>query len=118
MICFGVGDVRWSVEVFGAHDAGVVDDYVEGGVVGGDLLGEGGDVGGVFDVEDGGGHAGVGGGGFVEDGLAAAGDDYFVAEGLEGLCEGAAYAGASAGDEDGVAGDLHGSLDACGEFKG
>ena len=62
-----------------------MDDDVEGGVGGGELSGDAADVGGVLDVEADGGHAGIGGGGLVEDGLAAAGDDYFIAEGLEGL---------------------------------
>ena len=65
------------------------------------------DVGGVFDVEGDGGHAGIGGGGLVEDLLAAAGDDDFVAELVEGFCEAAADAGAAAGDEDGVSGGFH-----------
>ena len=109
--CFGVGQGlvgRLREEVFGAHDAGVVDDDVEGWVGGGEFGGYGADVGRVFDVEGDGGHAGVGGGGVVEDGLAAAGDDDFVAEGVEGFGEGAADAGAAAGDEDGVSGDVHG----------
>ena len=54
-------------------------------MAGGELSGDAADVGGVLDVEADGGHAGIGGGGLVEDGLAAAGDDYFIAEGLEGL---------------------------------
>ena len=95
-------------DVFGAHDAGVVDDDVERGVVSGEFCGEGADAGGVFNVEDGGGHAGVGGGGLVEGLLAATGDDDFVAELVEGLCEAAADAGAAAGDEDGVSGGFHG----------
>ena len=66
-------------EVFGAHDACVVNDDVEGGEVGGEFLGEGTDADRVFDVEDCGGHGGVGGDGIVEDLFAAAGDDDFVA---------------------------------------
>ena len=105
----GVGDVSGLREkVFGAHDAGVVDDDVEGGEVGGQFLSEGADAGCVFDVEDRGGHAGVCGDGFVKDFFAAAGDDDFVAEFVEGLGETAADTGAAAGDEDGVAGDFHG----------
>jgi DNA-binding HxlR family transcriptional regulator len=104
----GVGGVRGLEDVFGAHDAGVVDDDVKRGVVGGELLGEGADAGGVFDVEDGGGHAGVGCDGLVEDLLAAAGDDDLVAEFMEGLCDAAADARAAAGDEDGVSGGFHG----------
>jgi len=39
---FGVGGVGGlGEEFFGAHDAGVVDDYVEGGEVGDEFLGEG-----------------------------------------------------------------------------
>ena len=104
----GVGEVFWlSQEVFGAHDAGVVDDGVEGGMVDGELRGDLADVGGVFDVEDDGGHTGVGGGGVVEDLLAAAGDDDFVSELVEGFCEAAADSGAAAGDEDRVSGGFH-----------
>lgn len=106
---FGVGEVG-AEEVFGAHDAGIVDDSIEGGV-GCDEFGGGAlDVGGIFDVELDGGHAGIGGGGFVERLLAAASDDDFVAEGVEGFGEGAADAGASSGDEDGVAGRVHAVL--------
>jgi hypothetical protein len=103
-----VADLGGLGEVFGAHDAGVVDDDVEGGEVGGEFLGEGADAGAVFDVKDRGGHAGVGGDGFVEDLLAAAGNDDFVAEVVECLGEAAADTGAAAGDEDGVAGGFHG----------
>jgi hypothetical protein len=105
----GIGDVSGlGEEVFGAHDAGVVDDDVERGEVCYEFLGEGADAGGVFDVEDRGGHAGVGGDGFVENLFAAACDDDFVAELVEGLREAAADAGTAAGDEDGVAGGFHG----------
>jgi hypothetical protein len=40
--------------------------------------------------------------------FAAAGDDDFVAELMEGLRKAAADTGAAAGDEDGVAGGFHG----------
>ncbi len=94
-------------EVFGTHDAGVVDDDVEGGVVGGELRGDAADVGGVFDVEDRW-RTCRGWRRWSRRGLlAAAGDDDFVAELVEGLCEAAADTGAAAGDEDGVAGDFH-----------
>jgi hypothetical protein len=106
----GVGGVRGLEEVFGAHDAGVMDDDVERREVGGELLGEGADAGGVFDVQGGGGHAWVGGYGLVEDLLAATGDDDFVAELVEGLGEAAADAGAAAGDKDGVSGGFHGGF--------
>jgi len=77
---FGVGEVFGLLaEVLWAHDAGVVDDGVERGEVGDELGGEGTDAGGVFDVEDGGGHAGIGGDGLVEDLLASAGDDDVIA---------------------------------------
>jgi len=81
-----------------------MNDDVECGEVGGEFLGEGADAGGVFDIEDGGGHARVGGDGVVEYVLAAAGYDDFVAERVEGLCEAATDTGAAAGDEDGVSG--------------
>ena len=73
-----VGEVSLGEEVFGAHDAGVVDHDVEGGEVGDELCGKGANAGGVFDVEDCGGHAWIGGGGFVQDLLTAAGDDDFI----------------------------------------
>ena len=66
--------------------------------------GEGADGGGILDVEGEGGHAGVGAVVLVERGLAAAGDDDAVAADVESLGEGAADAGAAAGDEEGVAG--------------
>src|SRR5277367_2885482 len=69
----GVGGVGLVEEVFGTHDAGVVNDDVEGGEVRGEFLREGADAGGVLDVEDCGGNAWVGGGGFVEDLFAASG---------------------------------------------
>jgi len=84
-----------------------MDDYVECGVVGGEFGGDLADVGGVFDVENDGGHAGVGGGGVFEDLLATTGDDDFVAELMEGLCDAAADTGAAAGDEDGVSDGFH-----------
>jgi hypothetical protein len=74
----GVGEVGLGEEVFGVHNAGVVDDDVEAGEVGDELCGEGANAGGVFDVEDCGGHAWIGGGGFVKDLLTAAGDDDFI----------------------------------------
>ena len=105
---FGVGDAAGGVEeVFGAHDAGVVDDYVEGGVVLRQLRGYFADVGGVFDVELDGADAWICGGGLVEDLLPAAGDDDFVAEFVEGFCEAAADSGAAAGDENSVSGGFH-----------
>jgi len=55
---FGVSEFFWlGDEVLGSHDAGVVDDGVEGGEVGDEFGGEGADAGCVLDVEDGGGHA-------------------------------------------------------------
>ena len=95
-------------EVFVLHDAGVIDKDVEGGELGGDLGGEGGEGIEILDVEDGGLHAGIGGRDFVEEGSAAAGNDELIAFFVEGFSESAADAGAAAGDEDGVAGDLHG----------
>ena len=70
--------------------------------------GEVADGGRVFDVEGEGLHAGIGGNGFVEGMAAATGDDDLVAEGVKGFSESAADAGAAAGDEDGVAGEVHG----------
>jgi hypothetical protein len=99
---FGLGE-----DVFRAHDAGVVDDDVEGGEVGGELCSKGANLGGVFNIEDCGAHAGVGCDGVVENLLSAAGDDDFVAKFVEGLGEAAADTGTAAGDEDGIAGDIH-----------
>ena len=47
---FGIGCVGFVEEVFGAHDARVVDDDVEGGEVRDDFFREGADAGGVLDV--------------------------------------------------------------------
>jgi hypothetical protein len=104
---FGVRGIGAGEEVFRAHDAGVVDDDVERREVGGEFLSECLDGGGIFDVESGRGDAGVGLGGLVEDLLTTAGDDDFIAELVECLCEAAADAGAAAGDEDGVATGFH-----------
>jgi hypothetical protein len=52
-------------------------------------------------------HARVGGGDLVEQSLAAAGDDHLIAALMERLGEGAANAAGAAGDEDGVAGQMH-----------
>lgn len=103
----GVGEVSLGKEVLRTHDAGVVDDNVEAGEVGDQLCGEGANAVGVFDVEDRGGHAWVGGGGFVKELLTAAGDDDFISQLVEGLREAAADARAAAGDENTVAGDFH-----------
>src|SRR6185437_10222776 len=89
------------------HDAGVVDEDVEGGEVGGDFGGEGFNRGRIFDIEREGSHAGVGGDGLIEHGLTAAGNDDLVALLVEGLGEAAADAGSAAGDEDGVARSVH-----------
>ena len=106
---FGVGQVfGLSEKVFGAHDAGVVDDGVEGGEVGDEIGGEGADAGGVFDVEYDGGHAGIGGDCFIEHLFAAAGDDDVIAEFVEGFGETAADTGAAAGDEDRISSGVHG----------
>ena len=103
---FGVGEVR-GFEVFGAHDARVLDDDVQGRVVLLHLCREVADAGGVFDIERGGLHAGVRRRRLVEDALAAAGDDDLIAEGVKGFGESATDARAAAGDQDGVAGDIH-----------
>ncbi len=103
----GGGVVRRGKD-FGPHDARIVDDGVEGREIGDKLRGEGFDALGVLDVEDGGGHAGVGGDGLIEHGLAPAGDDDFVAESVERLGEGAADARTAAGDEDGISSGFHG----------
>ena len=96
------------IEIFGLHDAGVMDEDVEGGELAGYLGGEGGEGVEILHVEDGGLHAGIGGRDFIEEGFAASGDDELIAFFVEGFGEGAADAGAAAGDEDGVASDLHG----------
>ena len=64
----------------------------------------------VLHVEDGRLHAGIGGGDFVEQRFAAAGDDDVIALFVESFGESAADAGAAAGDEDGVPFDVHGCL--------
>ena len=109
----GVGGVGFVEEVFGEHDARVVNDDVEGREVGDEFLAEVADGSRVFDVEIRRGQARIGFGGLIEDLLTTAGDDDFVAELVEGLGESAADARAAAGDEDGVAGDVHGGPVSC-----
>ena len=58
---FGLGE-----KIFEAHDAGAVDDGVEGWIVGDELGGEAGDARGALNVEDGGRHARVRGDGVVQ----------------------------------------------------
>jgi len=100
--------IRGVVEGFVVHDAGVIDEDVEGGILAGDLGGKGGERVEILHVEDGGLHAGIGGGNFIEEGFAASGNDELITFFVEGFGKGAADAGTAAGDEDGVAGDLHG----------
>jgi len=94
-------------KVLAAHDAGVVDEDVEGGELSDNLPGKCTDGGAVFDIELERLDARVGGGGFGESAEAAAGDDDLVAESVEGLSEAAANARAAASDEDRVAGGIH-----------
>lgn len=86
------------VQVLRAHDAGVVDDDVEGGELGGELGRERADSGGILDVEDESGYAGIGADDFLKHGRTAARNDDAVAAGVEGLGEGAADTGAASGD--------------------
>ena len=111
MMDSAVGKIDWiGCEVFVLHDAGVVDDDVERGEVGGNFCGEGFDRGRIFDVEREGLHAGIGGDRLVEHGLTAACDNDLVALLVEGFSEAAADAGSAAGDEDGVSAGIHGVL--------
>ena len=108
---FGGGGVVGAVgEVFILHDAGVVDEDVERGEAADEVRGEGGEGVEAGHVEDCGGHARIGCRDFVEQSLAAAGDNDLVAELVKGLCQGAADTGAAAGDEDRVVAGLHGGL--------
>ena len=102
----GVGGLAL-LEVFGAHDAGVVEQHIERGESGGQLVDHAGDAGGIFDVEDDGLDAGIGGGDGVERALPAAGDDDLVAQLVQRLGQRLADAGTAAGKEDSVAGELH-----------
>jgi hypothetical protein len=86
----------------GLHDAGVVDDDIEGGVVGDDLRGDRLDGFGIGDVEDDEGHARIGGDDLLQRTGATTGDDDRGALRMQGLGEGAADAGSAAGDQDGV----------------
>lgn len=67
-----------------------------------DFGGEGGERVKVLNVENSGGHAGIGGGDFVEQRFAAACDDDLIAELVECFGQGAADAGGASGDEDGL----------------
>src|SRR6202012_1366705 len=67
------------------HDAGVVHDSVEFGIVGDEFFADGGDVIWIRDVEFDGLHAGVRVGDFGEVAFAAAGDDDLIAEFVEGF---------------------------------
>ena len=102
-----LGVVHHGGGVVDLHDAGVVDDGVEFGIVGDEFFADGGDVGGICDVEFDGLHAGVCVGDFGEVGFAAAGDDDLVAEFVECFGPGAAETGGAAGDEDSVVGEVH-----------
>ena len=91
----------------GQHDAGVVDQHVEIGMVGDQPGCHGVDAGGIGDIEFDRLHAGVGGDDLVEMGPAAAGNDHLVAALVKSLGERPADAGRSAGDENGVACEFH-----------
>jgi len=99
---FGLGE-----QVFEAHDAGALDDCVEGWKVGDELGGKGANAECILDVEDGGGHTRVRGDGVVEELFATAGDDDLVAQCVEGFREAAADTGAAASDKDRVTGGVH-----------
>jgi hypothetical protein len=92
----------------GQHDAGIVDQDVETGMLGDQLRRHGIDARRIGDVEFDRLHAGIGGDHFVQIGATASGDDHLVAELVEGLGEPASNARTAAGDEDGVACEFHG----------
>jgi hypothetical protein len=87
----GVGQVGLlGMQLFSAHDAGIVDEHIERGKLGGDLSGKGFYGFRPLDIEREGPHSRVSGGGFIERGLAAAGDDYVVSKRVKGLSKAAA----------------------------
>ena len=94
-------------EIFGAHDAGVVDEHVERGKTRGGLGSEGANGCCILNVELHGLHAGVCGGGGLKRSWAPAGDDDLVAKGMKCLCETPTDAGAAASNENSISGDLH-----------
>jgi hypothetical protein len=106
----GLGVVQRTGGIVEGHHPGVVDHHVEGGVLGDQRLRHLLDLRRVGDVEFDGVHAGVGADDLVQQGLASAGDDDLVAQAVEGLGQAAADAGSAAGDEQGVASQLHGVL--------
>jgi hypothetical protein len=79
-------------QLFGAHDARVVDEHVERRERGDGLGGKRPDGFGALDVENQRLHARVGGRGYVEQALAAAGDDDLVIQGVKGFSQAAADA--------------------------
>jgi hypothetical protein len=96
-----------SQEVFEAHDAGAVDDGVEGWQIVDQLDGKGANANGILDVKDGGGHTRVRGDGVVEELFATVSDDDLGAEFMEGFREAATYTGAAARDKDRVISAIH-----------
>ena len=77
--------IHFGGRVVEIHDAGVVDEGVELGMVGDQLLANGGDAIGICDVEFDGLHSGIGFGDFGEVTFTAAGDDDLIAELVEGF---------------------------------
>ena len=104
---FRISEIR-RLEVFGAHDAGIVDDDVERWILGRQPRRQGLDAADVIDVELQRPHAGILRHDAFELRPAAAGDDDLVAERVKRFGQPAADAGAAAGDQNGVAGHVHG----------
>jgi hypothetical protein len=90
------------------HDAGIVDQHVQRRELRRQPVRDGLDTVGVGDVQLHPGHAGIGGGHLLQQRKAPARDDHLVAEPMEGLGQATSDTGGRAGDEDGVAGQLHG----------
>ena len=95
------------LRVIQQHDAGIVDQDVQCGMLGKQRRGGPRDAAGIGDVQLDRGHAGVAVKHRLQPVLAAARDDDLVASLVESLSEGAADARAAAGDEDRVAGHAH-----------
>jgi hypothetical protein len=92
---------------FRPHNAGIVNDDVEGREIALDLLRKAADRVAVLDIERRALHSRIGRNRLVERRLAAARDDDLVALGVKSLGECAADAGAAAGNQDRIATCLH-----------
>ena len=105
---FSIGKITLlRLEIFRPHNSRIINQDIQLGMVGGNLLGKGRNGIGILDVECDGGHAGIGVCGFVQDLLATSGDNDFIAESIKSFGEATANAGTAARDENGIVSKLH-----------